>query len=371
MLLTFTSQSVETDSIDPVFGGEYSFRPLSEQSLASWSEGVIDPALAITEPNPFMPEDLSLKSHDGESQVAGAESKPDLLLDDNGVRLWFQHDDEFEVPRANFYFYAMMPVFSDSLENSLLSSFVISLVNDKHNEYSYPANLAGVFYGVSRRSRGFTVRLGGYQDKQAILLEEVLNTIVEADFDQARFDIIKTEMIRSWENADKQTPYVRLFQEIQALLVDPYWSEQEKIAAVADIGLDQVKAFIPRMLNNITIDALYHGNVVEDDALRMLDIVMTYLEPSPQVDRPPFGTVVMLEPEQKIIQEVEVEHEDSAIVIYQQGPDDSLETRATINLLSTILRTPFYEELRTRQQLGYVVNAGTMPILNTNGVIMY
>ena len=73
----------------------------------------------------------------------------------------------------------------------------------------------------------------------------------------------------------------------------------------------------------------------------------------------------------RIVQELEIPHDDSAIVIYLQGEDDSLKTRATINLLSTILRTPFYDTLRTEQQLGYIVNAGTMPILKTNGLVLY
>jgi hypothetical protein len=79
---------------------------------------------------------------------------------------------------------------------------------------------------------------------------------------------------------------------------------------------------------------------------------------------------VKMQAGQHVIQEIEVEHDDSAIVIYLQGPDDSLATRATIALLGTILRTPFFDSLRTEQQLGYVVSAGTMPILNSSGLTM-
>lgn len=369
VLLTFTSQEVEGDQVDPWFGGEYRYSKLPAARVAAWQPDTINPALAITEPNPFLPDDLSILDVPGVSSNVGPSDKPALIRDAGGIRFWFMHDNRFQVPRANFYAYAMTPLFSESLEHSLLSSLAISLVNDKLNEFSYPANLAGVFYGVSSRARGFSIRLGGYNDKQPILLEALLRTFREADFEQARFDIIRSEMIRSLENADVQMPYIRLYQELQSLLVNPYWSEQQRIDALNAITLEDVVAFIPRMLEGLNLQVLYHGNVSAEDGLAMLDILTSYLDVTPEVVDPPYGTVVKMTADQEVVLEIDQAHEDSAIVIYMQGPDDSLRTRATLALLGNILRTPFFDTLRTEQQLGYVVNAGSMPILNTSGLV--
>jgi insulysin len=374
VLMTFTSRTVEGDRVDPLYGASYSFAPLSAERLARWQAEPADATLAINKPNPFLPENLAIKPFAGTPQPAGVPSatvKPDLIVDEGGVRLWFKQDNEFLIPRANFSVYALTPLFGDSLRNSLLSSFAVSLVNDKLNEYSYPVNLAGAAFGIGSRSRGFTLTVSGYTDKQTELLETLLQTLVAADFDQERFDIIKTEMVRGWQNAELQTPYVRLFQEAQALLVSPYWSEEERIAAVQDITLADVQAFVPLVLENLRIEAFYHGNIVEADAREMLGIVTRYLKPSADAPKPTFGTVVNLPEDTRIVQELEIPHDDSAIVIYVQGEDDALKTRATINLLAQILSTPFYDTLRTEQQLGYIVNAGTLPILKTNGLVMY
>ena len=368
-LLTFTSNTVSGAQQDPLFGGRYNYFTLSDPRISAWYSDAIDPALAITEPNPFLPDDLSIRDAAG-AGAFGPQNKPELIIDANGIKLWFKHDNEFQVPRANFYAYAMTPLFNESLEHNLMSSLVINLVNDKLNEYSYPANLAGVFYGVNSRARGFSIRLGGYNDKQNILLEALLETLVAADFEQERFDIIKTERIRGLENADKQMPYTRLYQKAQALLVNPYWSEQQRIDALEKITLEQVQDFIPRMLENLNLQVLYHGNVEQQEALAMLDILTRYLSVSPAVIDPPFGTVLKLTPGSRVVQEVMVDHDDSAIVIYLQAPDDKLATRATVSLLGSILRTPFFDALRTEKQLGYVVNAGSMPILKTTGLAM-
>jgi len=373
-LLTFTSRSVEGATTDPWYGSQYDVVPLDSARVKAWSASAPAAELAIARPNPFIPGNLAIKPMLGVPQPAGipsAQAKPELLVNANGVRLWFKQDQEFRVPRANFYVYALTPLFNNSLQNSLLSSFVVNLVNDQLNEYAYPANLAGAYFGLSGRSRGFTLSVGGYSDKQAVLMETLLQTLVGARFSEERFAIIKTELIRGWQNAALQTPYVRLFQEAQALLVQPYWSEAEKIAAAQDISFADVLAFVPQMLENLRIDALYHGNVQPEDARQMLAILTRYLHTDASMPLPGFGTVVKLPANTRIVQEVQIPHDDSAIVIYQQGADDSIRTRATISLLATILRTPFYDTLRTEKQLGYIVNAGTLPILNVNGLVLY
>ncbi len=373
-LVTFVSRTVSGDLTDPLYGTRYSLSALAPERIALWEQYPREATLAMAAPNPFLPENLDIKPYEGvlpPPSMPSAEVKPKLLVDSGGVRLWFKQDNEFLTPRANFSVYALTPLFGDNLHDSLLSNFAVSLVNDKLNEYSYPVNLAGAYFGLAHRSRGFTLTVGGYTDKQTELLRTLLQTLVAADFGQERFDIIKAEMIRSWQNAELQTPYLRLFEEAQALLVSPYWPEAERIAAVQDITLAEVQAFVPRILENLRIEAFYHGNVVPADARAMLDIVTAYLQPDPAAPVPGFGTVVNLPEDTRIVQELEIAHDDSAIVIYLQGGDDSLQTRATINLLATLLRTPFYDELRTEQQLGYIVNVGTLPILKTNGLVLY
>src|SRR5690606_28461145 len=102
--------------------------------------------------------------------VPSASVKPDLIVDEGGVRLWFKQDNEFLIPRANFSVYALTPLFENNLRNSLLSTFAVRLVNDQLNEYSYPVNLAGASFGIGHRSRGLTLSVSGYTDKQAELL---------------------------------------------------------------------------------------------------------------------------------------------------------------------------------------------------------
>jgi insulysin len=375
VLLTYTSQQVQPTQSDPWYNASYHYQTLSDDRIALWQSSSVDPALSIPEPNPFLPDDISLKSPEfrdiNSLSLQDMVSKPELILEEDGIRLWFEQDDIFAQPRANFFLYAMTPLFSESLEASVLSSLAISLLNDRLNEYEYPANLAGVFYQLSRRSRGFTLSLRGYNDRQPILLEEVLQTLQAADFDERRFLIIRAEMIRALENARFQNPYVRAYGEVQNLLSNPYWSDEERLDMLASIDFQQVLDFVPDMLRGLRIDALYHGNGNREDALALIAEIREYLQSSAELEIPPFGSVLKMPAGQRVVLELEVPHDDSALVLYLQAPDDSLNSRALLSVLGTMIRSPFFDDLRTENQLGYIVNAGAMSLMDVSGLVMY
>ena len=61
--------------------------------------------------------------------------------------------------------------------------------------------------------------------------------------------------------------------------------------------------------------------------------------------------------------------DDSAVVVYYQGPDKKLASRARAALLVNMMGPSFFEDLRTEKQLGYIVFASNMTIIETPGII--
>ncbi len=70
------------------------------------------------------------------------------------------------------------------------------------------------------------------------------------------------------------------------------------------------------------------------------------------------------------MRELDSNHEESAAVTYLQGEDRSLDSRAKAALVSQIVSPAFFEELRTERQLGYIVFASNMSILEVPGLAL-
>jgi len=67
---------------------------------------------------------------------------------------------------------------------------------------------------------------------------------------------------------------------------------------------------------------------------------------------------------------VDVPHDDSVVAWYMQGAGDSWQDKAATALTVQIMSSGFFQELRTEQQLGYVVGAVNYPKAEVPGLVL-
>jgi len=362
MLMTITAPGLETDARTDWFSVDYRIRPIEEQTLARWRSPPADSRLTLPEPNRFVPDELTLES----GSQAG--SVPVALERRPGFELWHQLDTEFGLPLADFYFSVRSPVANDTPRHAMLTSLYVQLVNDQLTEFSYDADLAGLSYDLYKHIRGFTVRISGYDDKQSVLVARIVDALTNPRIADDRFQIAKENAIRGLRNAQKNSPYRRGIDEVRLLLTEPDWSEAQLLEAIADVEADDVRRFVPELLSRVDVVALAHGNVNRDDARALARVVEQGIVESATHASVPSGRVVKLARGDRYVRDVDNAQDDSAVVVYYQGPDKALSSRARMALLVKLMAPSFFEELRTEKQLGYIVFATNMTILETPGV---
>jgi secreted Zn-dependent insulinase-like peptidase len=362
MLLTVMAKGLDTDQRTDWYSVDYSIRLIEKKTLARWRSPSPDPALALPGPNSFVPENLALKTNPRAGGV------PEALERRSGFELWHQLDTEFNLPLANFYFSVRSPVANDSARHAVLTSLYVRLVNDQLTEFSYDADLAGLSYSLYKHVRGFAVRVSGYDDKQTVLVERIVAALRHPKIADDRFEITKENMIRGLHNARKDSPYRLAIGEMHQLLTEPSWSEEQLLAAIGDVHADDVRQFVPRMLGEVDVIALAHGNVDRDGALALAGIVEQGLVAPATPVSVPSGRVVKLASGDSYVRDVDNTQDDSAVAIYYQGPDKQFSSRARVALLVNMMGPAFFEALRTEKELGYIVFASSMSILERPGI---
>ena len=363
VLITVIAKGLETDSITSWFDARYRIAAVPTATVERWNEGETDVALAIPEPNIFLPDDLTLRP------VRETVGKPELVKRDPGIAVWHQQDDTYRVPRADFYFSVRSPAANDSPEHAVLTELYVELINDQLTEYSYPARLAGLDYRLYAHIRGFTVRISGYDSKQGLLLSRIAATLREPALKPERFELFKDEMHRKLRDASKDTPYTQALTEVRTLLVNPTWSDEQLLTALNSLEFQDLTRFVPRLLDKTQVLALSHGNVSETEALQLAKVLETSLLDATTPTSVPHGRVVKLTDNGRYVRQLDIDHGDSAIAIYFQGSDASFADRARFGLLAQILSSPFFQDLRTEKQLGYVVSASTLPLFEVPGIV--
>lgn len=363
VLVTVNAKDLQTNMQDPWFDTAYQVTGLGSDIIERLQNDEPDPLLAIPKRNVFLPTDLSVKLP---KEVT---SKPIQLKKSRGFELWFQQDNTFRVPRADFYFSIRSKSANDSPEHAVLTQLYVKIVNDQLNEFSYPAYLAGLTYDLYKHLRGFTVRISGYNDKQALLLSHIVEALTSPIIKPERFAIAKDELGRRLRNERREPPHRQTVSEVSRLLLKPHWTGERRLTAMQRLTVKDLEEFIPKLLSRIEVVILAHGNLYRRDALDLAKVLEEKLiSKSTPISVPP-GQVVKLPGAKQYVRQLEIDHPDSAITIYVQGANRSYTTKAMVSLTAQVLSSPFYNDLRTDKQLGYIVFATSMPLLEVPGMV--
>jgi len=313
--------------------------------------------LALPAANPFVPENLDL--------VAGNTMEHPVKLGElDGLDIWYARDTRFNTPKANVFISLRTPAARASARSEVLSQLLVDAINTNLNAWAYSASLAGLDYSVYPHLRGITIRVGGYNDKLHKLVNRILLEFSDPQFTTQRFNIARQRLMDGLENKAKDRPVQQTSEFIQTALIDGTYPVADKLAAAREVTLDELEAFGQELVRQTDPVMLAHGNLTEASALnlaRQVEAMVLNGRERTTVER---SNIRQL-PEGQARAVLDVAHQDTGYTLYLQGEDTSYEERARFRLLAQIVSSPFYEEIRTTRQLGYIVYATAFEILET------
>lgn len=359
LFLSLKAKGLETDQIEAYYKTPYAVEKFTKEQLAELKASDIPEQLSIRSQNPFIAENLELLK---ETKT----EKPELASQDQGFEFWYQFDTEFRVPRANFYFTLQSPVANQNAKNWVLNSLYTQLVQEQLNETLYDAYLAGMGTEIYPHMKGISVRLSGYNDKLNLLLDQVLAALSKPDFDQKRFDILKQRQIEQLQNSFNDKPYNQTINRLYELLL-PQHDKLSQLEAAKQVTLADLESYTLELLQQPALKAIAHGNIAQEYATAMANNVKTIFAKDESATLEPIR-VTQIPTDAPLIETVEVDHNDAAITMMLQGENNSAKARAEISVLAELLSAPFYNELRTEKQLGYIVFATPIQMNKTPGM---
>ncbi|MEZ5501533.1 MAG: insulinase family protein [Halioglobus sp.] len=363
-LVTFSDKNVSGDQVSEYYQVPYAKRALELPAVAAPPD---DPAVAemhLPAPNEFIADDVALVD-----LPVPMPAVPQVALATNREKIWFMPDAEFRVPRGATYINFRSPLVGQSAQQTALVALYTQLLTDQVNEFAYPAQLAGMSFDVYKHSQGITLRINGYTDKQNLLLQRLLHAMVDARFSQRRFADIRDDMIRGLRNSVAKRPSSQVVDDLNDALQYGEWGEQALIAALEKTSQAELEQYIRRFWSGVSAEVLIYGNYDATEVQQlsaMLDGVVSS-EPAPPM---PDRKILKLAAGESIQYPVDVPHDDSVVAWYLQGAGDSWPDRAATALTSQIMSSGFFQELRTQQQLGYVVGVYDFPKAEVPGLVM-
>ncbi|HIL88329.1 MAG TPA: hypothetical protein EYM25_06425 [Deltaproteobacteria bacterium] len=427
LLAILASRNVKTDQTEQYYGTEYAYTETRAEWVKQWKKAKLHPKLTLPTLNPFIPEDLSVRPFQGKfqitfqtltglreegfpesllrsleeaqgrswnsweslsetalaalspeqrSQARGLVLKhvvpePEVLLDNERGRIWFQQDYRFETPKARIVLLLHSPEVYASPQRAVLSQLSVDVIRESLNEFSYPILLAGMSYSIGVNKEGLSLEFSGYSDKLPELVKTIAGRLRNASVSRATFAELTEKKRRSYQNFHLQQPYQQAFYYRSLLLEDRKFALWDYDREIQKITLKDVKNFMRKNLfKRMYVEGLAYGNLDAETVRETLaPLLDTLADESLPVEEQFREQILQIESGQAHTFSRKMEVENSALVLELQIAQRTPRLRTALMVLSTALQPQFYNELRTQQQLGYIVNAGYTELEETLGLV--
>lgn len=360
--VTLTAPDVAVDRTSPYYEVPYGVTS-GPALLARWQPAAVA-ELHLPAPNVFIAEDVSL-----EPLAADNPETPEIVFDTPRRRIWFRQATEFRVPRGALYVNFRSPVVGQNAQQAAAAVLYSNLLTDAVNAFTYPARLAGLDFSLYKHARGISLRISGYDDKQQLLLERLLATIAQPAFDPGRFEDIRADLVRGLENSVAKRPSSQLIDDLGEAVVYGEYGEAALIEALSAFELADIEAYARQFWDGAFAEALVYGNYAPGVPAQLAEVLDTVLVEGDPVALPALE-VLRLAPGEAIQFVTDIPHGDAVVGWYLQGGGNSWRDRAATALTAQVMKSGFFQQLRTEQQLGYVVSAFAWPRYEVPGLVM-
>ncbi|KAF7563795.1 hypothetical protein G7046_g302 [Stylonectria norvegica] len=363
------------DQKEKWYGTEYKYEKIPSDLMAELKKAAsVTPeerlsGLHLPHKNNFIPNQLEVEK----KEVAEPALAPRIVRNDERARTWWKKDDTFWVPRANVVVSLQNPAIYASAENNVKARLFTDLVRDALEEYAYDAELAGLQYSVSLDSRGLLLDLSGYNDKLPVLLEQVTTTMRDLPIKEDRFNIVKERLTRGYNNWQLQSSYHQVGDYTTWLTAeDRDFIVEELAAELPSVTVEGVRQFQKQMLSQVHVEVYVHGNMYKEDALKVTDMVESTLKPRilPRSQWPILRSLILPPGSNYVFRKTLKDPANVNHCIetwFYLGDKSDRSVRAKTLLLDQMIHEPAFDQLRTKEQLGYIVFSGSRNFWTTSG----
>ncbi|XP_030382565.1 insulin-degrading enzyme [Scaptodrosophila lebanonensis] len=370
--ISIVSQRFEklADLVEPYYKTRYYLEGIPLEILHNWENCKTNANLDLPLPNNFIPTNFDIADVSAE-----APKHPMIIVDTPILRVWHKQDNQFKKPKACMTFDMSNPISNLDPLNCNLNHMIVMLLKDQLNEYLYDAELASLILSVITKPCGIDFTIRGFNDKQVVLLEKLLDHLFDFRISEKRFDILKEEYTRSLKNFKAEQPYQHSIYYLALLLTENAWANVELLDAMELVSYESIVNFAKDFFQRLHTECFIFGNVTKQQALAIAERVNKRMESTNACKLPILARQMLKKREYKLLpgdcylfQKENEYHKSSCTQLYLQCGAQTDHTNIMVNLVSQVLSEPCYDCLRTKEQLGYIVFSGVRKVNGANGI---
>ncbi|GAC18887.1 insulinase family protein [Paraglaciecola arctica] len=342
----------------------YSVQPIAATRMQSFLSGSWRSSFALPKANQYLPPCQPL------NPIVNEFVLPKQIIKENGLDIWYGQDDKFKQPKGDCFLSFDCQAVNEGIQLTTAKRLWVALLNEKLNQKYYQANLAGMHFHFYPHQGGFSLQTNGFSANQLEFCSNLLTQIVAHEDFSDSFSQIKAKQSQGLSNSLLNKPINRLFSKLSVIMQQQNNDPSDVAQAMENLTLDDIPVTKEKLLSQFHLEGMMYGNWTPEEAYRISADIKNFRMKYATCARIHRG-IADIRRTKAISYQVECQHSDPAVVIYFQAPDASLKNIALTILTEQLLATPFFNQLRTEQQLGYLVGSGYIPYNQHPGIGFY
>jgi secreted Zn-dependent insulinase-like peptidase len=346
----------------------YSVNKISSSDMQYWTTQRSSSTFSLPKQNSYIVHEP--KTFQCE-QPLKQQNTPELIENTDGLSVWFKQDNTFKVPKGYIYIGIDAPITIKDSKHIAMNRLFVDLYSDAVIEQHYDAELAGIHYHLFSHQGGMTLQLSGVSTKQEQLLEQLLQSLNREVFAQEKFELFKKQLINHWHNAQTSKSISQLFSVLSSTMQPKNPTSDELANALSNISFNEFTIFREHLFDEITVEALIHGNWVTEHANNFTQLLKSTFNQRYANKHSVKIPVLDIEGQGGIHLPLQLPEHDHAAVVYYPMIGKCLSSVAKTMITNQILSPLFFQEMRTEKQFGYLVGVGFIPINRYPGIAFY
>ena len=358
MRITFVDQNAKTNLIEANYNVPYSVRKISQSKRDNWAINRYSKYFKMPVKNPFLV--VPQKDH------AQPKSKyPEIVYDQKNIKIWSKVSSNYPSSRI-----AIQIIFTNTEKSTAKHATALSmyraLLSEQLMSLSSDFKQAGVDCYVAQFDKGIILGLSLSPGQETMVLRAVFDRIKKWP-NNDKFEIVKQRLADAWGSFDQESPTNRAYTKLETLIHSSFYLPKEMIKQLNKFTCRSLKHKMENWKRSI--DVLVMGDISDSrqDKLNTQLVGMLKRFPTgPAVNPSPWLNYGLGTHDHQI----KKAKQDNIVVseFFVKGSSNKDYARAL--LVHKMIKSDFFESLRTQQQLGYVVYTSFDSYLDNSAILL-
>lgn len=309
------------------------------------------PEFSLPMYNRYIPTDFSLLN-----KPLTHEQKPQVVLNETSLLASYLPSFYFaDEPKIRLMLSLRNSAVLDNARQQVLFNLVDYLVKKALYDLEYQAFVAGMNYTIYS-NQGMMINLSGFSQYLPELLMAILTEYRTFTVDDVQLQQAKSWYQQQLDMADKVTAYELALQPIEAISNLNYTARNTRRELVDSITLNELINYRDQLFKQMSVSLLATGNITASQVKALAQKVKSLIGTT-QTTLLPIKTVKVNKAESIAFIQQSHSSDFALAAVYLPLNEDEVHFRAAGLTLSNIIGTWFFDQLRSKEQLGYLVTS--------------